>query len=261
MNLTHQQLFDLLEEKATFYNNIDFIEKDPISIPHLFTKKEDIEIAGFLTATMAWGQRVTIINKSRELMNRMDNSPYDYILNASEKEAQCLSSFVHRTFQGDDCMYFISAIQQIYKQLGGLEVAFTKGYEPNKSIKESITGFREVFFSFDHLHRTRKHVPDPQTGSAAKRINMFLRWMVRNDTKGVDFGIWKNFNTSDLLCPLDLHSGNVARKFGLLERKLNDWQAVEELTANLRIFDPADPVKYDFALFGTGVNEKTLSNL
>jgi len=261
MNLTHQQLFDLLEEKAAFYNNPEFIEKDPISIPHLFTKKEDIEIAGFLAATLAWGQRVTIINKSRELISRMDNSPYDFVMKASEKEIGTLASFVHRTFQGDDCMYFIHTLQQIYSKNDGLEAVFLEGYHANQSIKESISQFREIFFGNQHLHRTRKHVPDPQKGSASKRINMYLRWMIRDDNKGVDFGIWKNFKTSDLLCPLDLHSGNVARKLGLLERKQDDWQAVEELTANLRLFDPLDPVKYDFALFGTGVNEKTLPNL
>ncbi len=255
MNFTHQQLYELLEEKSNFYNNIDFIEKDPVRIPHLFSRKKDIEIAGFLAATLAWGQRVTIINKSRELMVRMDDAPYEFVLNASEKEIGSLASFVHRTFQGDDCMYFIHALQQIYRQFGGLEPAFLAGYHANHSIKESITQFREIFFSFDHLHRTRKHVPDPQSGSAAKRINMYLRWMVRKDEKGVDFGIWKSIKTSDLLCPLDLHSGNVARQLGLLDRKLNDWQAVEELTAQLRLFDTADPVKYDFALFGTGVNE------
>jgi len=189
-------------------------------------------------------------------MNRLDNSPYDFILNASEKEIVSMSSFIHRTFQGDDCMYFIYAIQQIYRNHGGLEPAFEAGYKVNYSIKDSIIWFREVFFSFEHLHRTRKHVPDPQKGSSSKRINMYLRWMIRNDDKGVDFGIWKNFKTSNLLCPLDLHSGNVARKLGLLTRKQNDWQAVEELTANLRLFDPVDPVKYDFALFGTGINEK-----
>ena len=255
MKLIHQQLYELLEEKAAFYNNPQFIETDPISIPHLFSRKEDIEIAGFLAATLAWGQRVTIINKSRELMNRMENTPYDFVVNASEKEIGVLSSFVHRTFQGEDCMSFVHALQHIYRQHGGLEQVFTAGYRPNQSIKESISSFRDVFFSFDHLHRTRKHVPDPQKGSAAKRVNMYLRWMIRTDGKGVDFGIWKSFKTSDLLCPLDLHSGNVARKLGLLERKNNDWQAVEELTTNLRTFDTTDPVKYDFALFGTGVNE------
>ena len=258
MKLTHQQLYELLEEKATFYNNPEFIETDPISIPHRFTKKEDIEISGFLAATMAWGQRITIINKSSELMCRMDNAPFDFVINASEKEIGTLSTFVHRTFQGEDCMNFIQGLQYIYKYHGGPETVFSAGYIQNQSIKESLMRFREVFFSFEHLHRTRKHIPDPQKGSAAKRINMFLRWMVRNDGKGVDFGIWKNFKTSDLLCPLDLHSGNVARKLGLLDRKNNDWQAVEELTSNLRTFDPLDPVKYDFALFGTGVNEKNI---
>jgi len=256
MNITSQQLYEFLEEKASFYNNPEFIEKDPVSIPHLFTKKEDIEIAGFLAATLAWGQRVTIINKSRELMNRMDNMPYKFVLNATEKEIGSMTSFVHRTFQGDDCIYFIHALTRIYKEYGGLETLFLQGYQVNQSIRESISGFREIFFSFDHLHRTRKHIPDPKKGSAAKRINMFLRWMVRNDENGVDFGIWKSIKTSDLLCPLDLHSGNIARKLGLLERKHDDWQAVEELTANLRLFDRADPVKYDFALFGTGINEK-----
>ena len=259
MKFTYQQLYELLEEKALFYNNPQFIETDPISIPHLFTRKEDIEIAGFLAATLAWGQRVTIINKSRELMDRMDHSPHDFVLNSSEKEIGTLSTFVHRTFQGVDCMSFIQALQNIYIDHGGLEEVFTDGYKVNNSIQESISCFRDVFFSFEHLHRTRKHVPDPQKGSAAKRINMFLRWMVRNDGKGVDFGIWKKIKTSDLLCPLDLHSGNIARKLGLLERKNDDWQSVEELTANLRNFDPLDPVKYDFALFGTGVNEKNLS--
>lgn len=259
MNLTHQQLYELLEEKATFYNNPDFIEKDPISIPHFFTKKEDIEIAGFLAATLSWGQRITIINKSKELMKRMDNSPFDFVKNVSEKEIAALSAFVHRTFQGEDCMYFINALQQIYSRHNGLEKVFMEGYKENQSIKEAISRFRKVFFSFGHLHRTCKHVPDPQKGSASKRINMYLRWMIRNDNKGVDFGIWKDFKTSDLLCPLDLHSGNVARKLGLLHRKQDDWQAVEELTANLRTFDPNDPVKYDFALFGTGVNEKNQS--
>lgn len=252
----HQQLCEFLEEKASFYNNPRFIESDPISIPHRFTQKEDIEISGFMAATLAWGQRITIINKSSELMSLMDNAPFDFVRNASEREIGKFSAFVHRTFQGDDCMSFIQALQQIYKNLGGLEEVFSQGYVKNRSIKEAIIGFRDVFLGCGHLGRTRKHVPDPQNGSAAKRINMFLRWMVRNDYKGVDFGIWKSFRTSDLLCPLDLHSGKIARQLGLLKRKNNDWQAVEELTENLRFFDPVDPVKYDFALFGTGVNDK-----
>ncbi|MEI6059175.1 MAG: TIGR02757 family protein [Bacteroidota bacterium] len=256
MDLTHQQLFELLEEKALFYNNTGFIETDPISIPHLFTKKEDIEIAGFLGATLAWGQRKTIINKGMELMNRMDHAPFAFVSGASEQEIGSFAGFAHRTFQGDDCMYFIYALQQVYRQNGGLEEVFTSAYRTNQSIQESISGFRKVFFSFGHLPRTSKHVPDPLKGSAAKRINMYLRWMVRKDDKGVDFGIWKNISPAGLMCPLDLHSGKVARRLGLLERKQDDWTAVEELTAILRIFDPVDPVKYDFALFGTGVNEK-----
>jgi uncharacterized protein (TIGR02757 family) len=247
---------EFLDNMFLKYCQPGFIANDPINIPHQFTKKEDIEIAGFLAATLSWGQRVTIINKSRELMTRMDNSPYDFIIHASEKEIGTMATFVHRTFQGEDCMYFLTALQQIYRYRGGLEKIFNSVYFPNQSIKESILYFRDVFFSFDHPTRTRKHLADPMSGSAAKRINMYLRWMVRNDANGVDFGIWKQIKPSDLLCPLDLHSGKVARRLGLLERKHDDWQAVEELTANLRIYDPVDPVKYDFALFGTGVNEK-----
>jgi uncharacterized protein (TIGR02757 family) len=249
-------LKEFLDEKFLFYNQPAFIENDPISIPHLFSKKEDIEIAGFLAATLAWGQRVTIINKGNELMKRMDNSPFEFVGKASERETAALASFVHRTFQGDDCIYFIHALLQIYRYHSGLEKVFYDGYSDNQSIKIAISHFRDVFFGFDHLHRTRKHVPDPLKGSAAKRLNMYLRWMIRSDDKGVDFGIWKSICQADLMCPLDLHSGKIARRLGLLERKQDDWQAVEELTANLRYFDPADPVKYDFALFGTGVNEK-----
>jgi uncharacterized protein (TIGR02757 family) len=247
---------EFLETKFIKYCHPYFIQNDPISIPHLFTKKEDIEIAGFLTATLSWGQRVTIINKSRELMMRMDNAPYDYIKAASDKEIGSLLTFVHRTFQGEDCLYFIHALQHIYKFYGGLENVFITGYLPNRSIKESISNFRVLFFSFEHLQRTTKHVPDPMKGSASKRINMFLRWMVRRDSEGVDFGIWKSISPAHLMCPLDLHSGRIARKLGLLHRKYDDWQAAEELTARLRTYDPDDPVKYDFALFGIGVNEK-----
>jgi uncharacterized protein (TIGR02757 family) len=246
---------EFLETNYLKYCHSDFILNDPISIPHLFTKKEDIEISGFLAATLAWGQRITIINKSRELMMRMDNAPHDYIMAASEKEMGSLLTFVHRTFQGEDCLYFIHALQQIYKFYGGLENIFNTAYLPNRNIKESISHFRALFFSFEHLQRTRKHVPDPLNGSASKRINMYLRWMVRQDDKGVDFGIWKSISPADLMCPLDLHSGKIARRLGILNRKQDDWRAVEELTANLRLFDPSDPVKYDFALFGFGVNE------
>lgn len=254
--MNHSELQQLLEEKARFYNQPAFIPPDPVSIPHLFTQKEDIEIAGFLAATLSWGQRVTIIAKGRDLMNRMDNAPFQFINHASEKDIAIFATFVHRTFQGEDCMYFIKALQYIYQRQQGMEQIFTEGYLPNRSIKEAIHHFREVFFDLPHLPRTRKHLPDPFKGSAAKRINMFLRWMVRNDENGVDFGIWKTISPAHLLCPLDLHSGNVARRLGLLTRKQDDWQAVEELTAKLRVFDTRDPVKFDFALFGSGVNEK-----
>jgi uncharacterized protein (TIGR02757 family) len=249
-----------LDEKVLFYNQPSFVENDPISIPRQFSRKEDIEISGFFAAIFAWGQRVTIINKSRELMMRMDNSPFEYVCNAPEREIESLSTFIHRTFRGEDCKFFVHSLQQIYRVHGGLETVFTDGYSQDHSIKAAISNFRRVFFHIDHLHRTRKHVPDPQAGSAAKRMNMFMRWMVRDDNKGVDFGIWKNISPADLICPVDLHSGKVARQLGLLERKQDDWKAAEELTANLRIFDPYDPVKYDFALFGTGINEKQFLN-
>ena len=256
MLLNNDQLKEMLEEKVHFFNQPSFIANDPVSVPHLFTRKEDIEIAGYLTATLAWGQRVTIINKSRDLLARMDNSPYDFILNASGKNISSLDGYVHRTFQVDDCIFFVHALQEIFRNHGGLEAVFSEGYLKNKSVKESISHFRNAFFSSEHLHRTRKHLPDPMTGSAAKRINMYLRWLVRCDNNVVDFVNWKSIIPADIICPLDLHTGTVARRIRLLNRNQDDWQAVEELTANLRTFDPSDPVKYDFALFGTGVNEK-----
>jgi len=256
MTNNQQRLFEYLEQKASFYNNLGFISADPISIPHQYRRKEDIEISGFLAATLAWGQRITIINKGRELMQRMDDSPYDFISAASVKEIESLSTFVHRTFQGIDCIFFIQTLRRIYSTHSGLENIFTTGYSRHQNIKEAIVYFRRVFLDSEHLDRSRKHIADPQSGSAAKRINMFLRWMVRKDNNGVDFGIWNKIKTKDLLCPLDLHSGKIARSLGILSRNYDDWQAVEELTANLCTFDPNDPVKYDFALFGTGINEK-----
>jgi uncharacterized protein (TIGR02757 family) len=254
--IMYAEVKDFLNQKAEFYNTPAFIEADPIRIPHAFSNKEDIEISAFLTATLAWGQRVTILKKSDELMNRMDRSPCAFLLQAGEREIDAFGDFVHRTFNGDDCRYFLYALKQIYQVEGGLETVFSAGYLSNRSIREAIVYFREKFLSYPHLNRSRKHLPDPISGSAAKRLNMFLRWMVRTDSCGVDFGLWKRIRPADLMCPLDVHSGNVARQLGILSRKLNDWQAVEELTAVLRSLDPADPVKFDFALFGTGVNEK-----
>ncbi len=256
--LNSSELKDFLDEKYDLYNRSHFIESDPISIPHQFSKKEDIEIAGFLAATIAWGQRVTIINNANKLMKLMDNSPHDFILNAKEKDLERFANFKHRTFNEVDSVFFIKSLQNIYKKHKGLQHAF--GLSSNLSDKKidtfnSLINFRKVFFSIPHPARTGKHVSNVAENSSSKRLCMYLRWMVRKDNRKVDFGIW-NSPPSLLMCPLDVHSGNVARKLGLLKRTQNDWKAVEELTARLRKLDASDPVKYDFALFGLGVFEK-----
>ncbi len=256
MKLNPAELKEFLDEKVEKYNRVTFIESDPISIPHQFTKKEDIEIAGFLSATIAWGQRVTIINNANKLMKLMDNAPHDFVLNAKTKDLKRFENFVHRTFNAVDCVFFIKSLQHIYLQKGGLQNVFTLKNN-NGNLANNISHFRTEFFAIEHPSRTKKHVSNPLENSSAKRLCMYLRWMVRDDKRGVDFGIWKNknLNASDLMCPLDVHSGNVARKLGLLKRTQNDWKAVEELTLNLRKLDKNDPVKYDFALFGLGVFE------
>ncbi|MEZ7504394.1 TIGR02757 family protein [Flavobacterium sp. Arc2] len=248
------ELKDFLDEKVLQYNTLDFIESDPVQIPHLFTRKEDIEIAGFLSATIAWGNRTMIIKNSHRMIDLMGNAPYDFVMSHSDDDLQRLEPFVHRTFNGQDFRSFIKSLQNIYKNHNGLEAVFSKHQEP-ESIQKSISEFKKTFFEIPHQYRTQKHVSDPMNGSAAKRINMYLRWMCRQDNKGVDLGIWKSIPTAVLSCPLDVHSGNVARKLGLLTRKQNDGKAVAELDAKLRILDPNDPVKYDFALFGLGVFE------
>lgn len=254
--MNHNSLNNLLNEKATQYNKPEFISSDPISIPHKFSKKEDIEIAGFLAATLAWGQRVTILKNANRLMQYMDNQPYDFVMNAGADDLRRLKGFVHRTFNEDDCLFFIEALKHIYSNYGGLESAFSQGLSPqDTNVFNGILTFRDTFLQAPHLLRSRKHVANPAKGSTAKRINMFLRWMVRSDDKGVDFGLWKQISAAQLCCPLDVHVGNVARRLGLLCRTQNDWRAVEELTGNLKKFDPDDPVKYDFALFGMGVFE------
>ncbi len=245
-------LKDFLEEKYLQYNTHSFIESDPISIPHLFTKKEDIEIAGFFAATIAWGQRKTILKNARLLMQYMDFAPHDFILSFTKNDLSPFNKFTHRTFNGDDCIYFLQALKNIYTNHDGMENLFVKN---NSDIIDSILEFRTVFFEMPHQKRTEKHVSNPFSKSACKRLNMFLRWMVRKDKAGVDFGIWK-LSPSKLYCPLDIHSGRVARSFGLLNRIQNDWLATDELTRTLRQFDKTDPVKYDYALFGLGVNEK-----
>ena len=241
-----------LEAKYELYAKPNFNDSDPIQIPRSFTKKEDIEIAGFLAATIAWGQRITIINNARKMMELMDNAPLDFVINHKPSDRKRFAGFVHRTFSEIDAMYFMEALQHIYQNLGGLETCFAKG----ENSKERIANFHPSFFSIEHLSRTKKHVSNPMKGSSAKRLNMYLRWMVRTKNEGVDFGIWKSIKPSELMLPLDVHTSNVGRKLGLLTRKQDDWKAVEELTANLRTFDPNDPVKYDFALFGIGVFEK-----
>jgi len=252
----YQDVHDLLESRYDLYNKPSFIETDPIIVPHGFTKKEDIEIAAFLTATIAWGNRNTIIKNAKEIMSLMDNSPHDFTMNMKEKDLKMFSKYVHRTFNSEDCTCFILALRNIYKKHGGLEKIFTtKIKQNNNSVMDAISDVRKVFFKISHLPRTEKHFADPGKKSAAKRLNMFLRWMVRDDNRGVDFGLWKQIPTDKLMCPLDVHSGKVSRKLDLLSSKSNDRKSVEELTAALRLYDAKDPIKYDFALFGLGVFE------
>lgn len=246
-----------LDEKAARYNTQKFIASDPVSVPRQFKAKADIEISGLLAATIAWGQRATIINNARRLVNYMDGAPYDFIMNFTEADLSNFRKFVHRTFNGEDCVYFLWALKNIYQQYGGLEQVFTEGFSlKNQDVFSAIMQFRTTFFELEHPARTLKHVANPSKNASAKRINMFLRWMVRKDESGVDFGIWNNISPAQLVCPLDVHSARVARKLGLLSRKMNDWKAATELTANLKKFNAEDPVKYDFALFGLGVFEK-----
>jgi uncharacterized protein (TIGR02757 family) len=264
----HQDIKLLLDSMVQEYNHIDFISTDPIQVPHRYSRKEDIEIAAFLTATISWGQRKSIINNANRLMDLMDNSPYEFIMGKSYLRGGPVQSkavnkpylngvadFVHRTFNSDDCLYFFESLRNIYLHYNGLEDVFTTGFLIDCTIYGSLKHFRDVFLSIPHASRIRKHISDVTTNSSAKRLNMFLRWMVRSDENEVDFGLWKDIPASALMLPLDVHSGNTARELGLLQRKQNDWKAVEEITSLLRQFDPSDPVKYDFALFGYGVNE------
>jgi uncharacterized protein (TIGR02757 family) len=256
MKLGFEVMKSFLDEKSKFYNSQEFIANDPIAVPHLFKEKEDIEIAGFLTATIAWGNRASIIKNATELVRRMDFAPYDFIVHAGDNDISGFKTFVHRTFNGDDCIYFLESLRHIYLEKGGLENLFITPVLHGKSIRESLIHFRNVFFGFKHPGHAHKHIADVEKNASAKRLNMFLRWLVRRDTGKVDFGLWQQIEPSMLFCPLDVHSGRVARSLGLLTRKSNDWKAVEELTRQLRLFDPSDPVKYDFALFGLGIHEK-----
>jgi len=257
MSSNLEELRSFLEEKYLQYNTREFIEGDPVSVPHLFNSKADIEIAGFLTAIISWGRRSLIASAGAKMMRLMDYQPAEFVLRASANEIKSLNGFVYRTYNGLDLQTFIYALRSVYNSYGTLEKAF---FEPldhkDFDMARVISRFRSRFFGNSYAGHAGKHLPDPLKNSAAKRINMFLRWMVRQDEKEVDFGIWKMARPSQLICPLDLHSGRIARKLQLLQRKQNNWKAAVELTENLRIIDPDDPVKYDFALFGLGWYEK-----
>lgn len=260
--MKHEFVFELLERKFKEYNAHSFIESDPVSVPHRFTKKQDIEIAAFFAATIAWGNRKAIITSANRFVHLMDNAPHDFVRNHQEKDLKRFLDFKHRTFNPTDVLYFIEFFKEHYRKYDSLEDAFLMGSE-NQGIRKSentashLVNFHEYFFSLeDAPHRTRKHVATPARGSTCKRLNMFLRWMVRKDKNNVDFGLWKKIKPAQLLIPLDVHVDRTARKLGLIKRKQTDWQTVLELTENLKRFDPKDPVKYDFALFGISVLDK-----
>ncbi|MCK8480684.1 TIGR02757 family protein [Psychroserpens algicola] len=252
--MNQKDLKEFLDAKVEQYNHPRFIESDPIQIPHQFSKKEDIEIAGFLTATIAWGNRKSIITNAHKMMQLLDQAPYDFIMNHNANDLDKFHGFVHRTFNSDDFIQFVKSLKHLYANHNGLEAVFLK-HAKKDTLQHAIHEFKHYFFEIEHLERSKKHVSDPLKNSAAKRINMFLRWMVRQDQNGVDFGIWKSISPALLSCPLDVHSGNVARKLKLLKRKQNDGKALIELDTALRKLDAKDPVKYDFALFGLGVFE------
>ena len=249
--LIKDDLKNFLDEKYQEYNNVKFIENDPIQIPHLFTNHKDIEIAGFLTSIISWGNRKSIINNAKKMMNLLDNSPHDFIKNCKDSEIKKLE-FVHRTFNSIDFRFFLHSLKNIYTQNESMEDVFLD--DDSNYMFDGIINFRKIFFSVNHEKRSQKHISNPLKNSCCKRINMFLRWMVRND-QNVDFGIWKKIKRSKLSCPLDVHTGRVARKLGLINRKQNDFKSLCELDKNLRLLDNEDPVKYDFSLFGLGMYE------
>ncbi len=254
----NQALFELLEQHYHRFHQPDFIPHDPITIPHMFSQKQDIEIAGLFAGILAWGQRKTIINKCRELMERMDHAPYDFILHHQADDLKKLLGFKHRTFNEEDLLYFVDYLQRVYQRHESLEEVFVKGMElGNGDMESALVYFQKDFSAAEHFpRRTQKHIATPARKSACKRLNMYLRWMVRSEEGGVDFGLWKKIKPAQLICPCDVHVDRIARRLGLLRRKQTDWQAALELTENLKTFDPEDPVKYDFALFGIGIEEK-----
>lgn len=252
-----EELKFLLEEKYHKYNNLDFIETDPLQIPHSFSQREDIEIAGFLAAAIAWGNRKMIIGNAQKMMQIMENRPYEFVMEYNSDIAADMPPFVHRTFQNVDFHYFVKSLQNIYRNHGGLKNIFESLFEKYRNVKDTLIEFRKIFFELEYPQRTEKHIADVSKGAAAKRLNMFLMWMCRKDKSGVHFGIW-NISPSALMLPLDTHTAATGRSLGLITRKQNDWKTVEEITSALRQFDPNDPVKYDFALFGMGINEKNV---
>lgn len=253
-----KDLVEFLNRKVEEYNQPGFIPNDPVCIPHMFSKPQDIEIAGLFSAVFAWGNRTTIINKSRQLMALMHHSPHEFVLHHSEKDLRSLTGFKHRTFNDTDLLYFIEFLHRHYQRHHSLESAFTRGLQPGDLDTTGVlNGFYGYFFeSSDVPARTRKHIAAPFKNSTCKRLSMYLRWMVRQDSRGVDFGLWKTISPAQLVVPIDLHVARVARRFGLLHRDSVDWQAALELTTLLRRLDPADPAKFDFALFALGVVEK-----
>ncbi len=255
--MVSKDLKEFLDSKVAQYNRLEFIENDPVCIPHSYSKQEDIEITAFWTAILAWGQRKTIISKCRELFQLMDNSPHDFILNHQDRDLKTLLKFKHRTFNSTDTLYFVHFLKNFYLEKQSLEDAFVGGLLGENAMESALTEFHDLFFSLeDYPARTRKHIATPARNSACKRINMFLRWMVREDKGGVDFGLWKRIKMSQLICPCDVHVDRVARRLGLITRKKTDWHTAVQLTENLRMLDIEDPVKYDFALFGLGLEDK-----
>lgn len=248
--MNFEELYKLLEHNYSKYNNLDFIDSDPIQIPHRFVKKEDIEISAFLVSTIAWGRRDLIVRSGKRMMQLLDNSPYDFVMNATGKEIENLQNFVHRTFNGLDFIQFVLNLRNIYTYHKGLETVFNNGFRKHSNIKDSLIYFRKFFFEHNTYPHSLKHLSDVSKKASAKRLNLFLMWMVRKDDVGVHFGLWRKISKSELMLPLDLHTASMGRNLGLLQRKQNDWLAVEQITENLRKFDPIDPTKYDFALFG-----------
>lgn len=255
--MTPIELKDYLDFKADLYNNLNFIESDPVQIPHNFSLKEDVEVSAFLAATIAWGNRKSVIKSANKMLDLMGNSPYDFVMSHTENDLNKVDGFVHRTFNSEDFKTFIRGLKHIYSNHGGMEQVFSINQLDNY-LHNSINQFKKKFFEIEHKHRTQKHVADPYSNSAAKRIHLFLRWMIRKDNRGVDLGIWNSITPAVLSCPLDVHSGNVARDLGIINRKQNDGKALFELDEMLRKFDPIDPVKYDYALFGIGAFEKSI---